>query len=116
MWDHRHLDQLSGDGRAELDDVSPLAIVATAVMWCVCVVVGGVVRDDGPECLPLAGDLWDSVVWGPCLAICVMVVGDPVWKFLLGLIRGWGLMGLGSEFIGGLGLIHPVAAQVGGLV
>ncbi|MED6259554.1 hypothetical protein ATANTOWER_025084, partial [Ataeniobius toweri] len=36
MWGHRHLDRLSGNGRAELDDVSTWAIVSVAVMWCVC--------------------------------------------------------------------------------
>ncbi|MEQ2257323.1 hypothetical protein ILYODFUR_033674 [Ilyodon furcidens] len=54
MWVHRHLDRLSGDGRAELDNVSPWAIVAVAVRWCVCVAVEGVA---GPGCLSLAGAL-----------------------------------------------------------
>ncbi|MEQ2287133.1 hypothetical protein AMECASPLE_009384 [Ameca splendens] len=57
MWGHQHLDWLSGDGRPELDYVSPCAIFAVAVMWCVCVVVGDLVGDAGPWSLLLARDL-----------------------------------------------------------
>ncbi|MEQ2196600.1 hypothetical protein XENOCAPTIV_005035 [Xenoophorus captivus] len=56
MWGHRHLDRLSGNGRAELDNVSPWAIVVVVVLWCVCVVAGGVVGDGGPRDLLLARD------------------------------------------------------------
>ncbi|MEQ2261077.1 hypothetical protein XENORESO_005317 [Xenotaenia resolanae] len=57
-------------------------------------------------------------IWvrGHVFDICVLDGGGPVGKFMLGFIGGGGLVELGSEFIEGLGLFHPVAALVSGLV
>ncbi|MEQ2311600.1 hypothetical protein AMECASPLE_021916, partial [Ameca splendens] len=55
-------------------------------------------------------------VQGHVFDICVLVGGGPVERFMLGFMAGGGLMGLRSEFIGVLGLFHPVAALVGGLI
>ncbi|MED6240567.1 hypothetical protein ATANTOWER_023387 [Ataeniobius toweri] len=49
MWIHRHLNRLSSDGGTELVNVSPWAIIAVAVMWC----------------LPLAGELLPGE-FAPC--------------------------------------------------
>ncbi|MEQ2287970.1 hypothetical protein AMECASPLE_018211 [Ameca splendens] len=77
-----HLDWLSSDGRTELDNVSPWAIVAVAVMWCIGVVARGVVgRMVGslqlavdlllgefvPSWCGFGGPLWARWSWGPGL-------------------------------------------------
>ncbi|MEQ2168698.1 hypothetical protein GOODEAATRI_017499 [Goodea atripinnis] len=55
MWGHRYLNRLSSDGRAELDNVSPWAIIAVVVMWCVCVIAGGVWGTSAPGDCPWLG-------------------------------------------------------------
>ncbi|MEQ2304790.1 hypothetical protein AMECASPLE_030948 [Ameca splendens] len=97
-------------------------------MWCVF--VGAVVGDAGPGCLPLAVDLLPSEFVSSSCGVRGSIVGEvlggvcpvvPVGGGWVGIARGpclavTGLMGLRSEFIGRLGLFHPVAGLVGGLV
>ncbi|MED6240873.1 hypothetical protein ATANTOWER_029973 [Ataeniobius toweri] len=81
-----------GDGRAELDNVSPWAIIAVVVMWCVCVVAGAVVGDAGPGCLTLAQDLLPGEFVLSWCGVGGSVVGAVLCGvcFVAPVARGWG--------------------------
>ncbi|MED6276085.1 hypothetical protein CHARACLAT_033462 [Characodon lateralis] len=71
--------------------------------------------DLSPEGVPCGegNGVW---VRGHVFHICVLVWGGAVGKFTLEFIGDWRFMGLGSEFIRVLGVLHSGTALIGGLL
>ncbi|MEQ2198453.1 hypothetical protein XENOCAPTIV_013116 [Xenoophorus captivus] len=97
MWGHWQLNQLSSDGGAELVNVSPWAVIAVAVMWCVCLVLvwgRGFLCEHGAPAVILLGSCSVAGPLDVCcldfLRVCLRSRGAGLWLFTLAIAYFYG--------------------------